>query len=234
MKTYGNLNMSKIKTIIFDFDETMYSSSTIRERYVDYIKNTVMTLSNHTESETLALMEKYGFMSNGETRVSFGKNCDKFDVTKEQWDNYRVTNFFQIDYQNAQTVPNYIYKKLSKQFNLYIVSNEIYDNVNFKAKKMNIDTTPFKKIYAPTIEIVKNYVTKSEVYKMIQQSENCKFQEIMVVGDRYSVDIQPLVELGGNGLLIKHVDEITQFFNTNTHTKSIYKKPILKNALANI
>ena len=35
---------------------------------------------------------------------------------------------------------------------------------------------------------------------------------MMVIGDRYSVDIQPLEELGGNGVLIKNVDEITSFF----------------------
>ncbi len=233
MKTYGNLNMSKIKTIIFDFDETMYYSSTIRERYVEYIKKTVMTLSDHNEKETMELMDKYGFTSNGETRVSFGKNCDKFGVTKQQWDDYRIKNFFQIDYDTAKTVPNYIYDKLSKKYNLYIVSNEVFENVNYKAKMMHIDLQRFKKVYAPTAEILKNYLTKSEVYKIIRESENCKFQEMMVVGDRYSVDIQPLEELGGNGLLINHVDEITNFFNKVTNEQPTYKKPILKKALAN-
>ena len=212
MKVYGNLDLSKIKTIIFDFDETMYYSSTVREKYVEYIKKTILTLSSLDEKTADELMAKYGFTADGETRVSFGKNCEKFNVTKQQWDNYRIKNFFQIDYNNACTAPNELYQNLSKHFNLYIVSNEIYDNVLFKAKKLNIDLTPFKKVFAPTLKILNNYCTKSDVYKNIKQIEDCQFEEIMVVGDRYNVDIQPLEELGGKGLLVKHTDEICDFF----------------------
>lgn len=212
MKIYGNPDLSKIKTIIFDFDETMYYSPTIHETYVGYIKKTVMKLTDKDEAEVLSLMNKYGFTSTGESRISFGKNCEKFGVTKEQWDNYRITDFFQIDYSTAKIVPNVVYKMLALKYSLYVVSNEVYDNVLYKANKLNIDLTPFTKVYAPTVDQLKNYLTKSEVYKLIREKEQCAFDEMMVVGDRYSVDIQPLEELGGHGVLIKNVDEITSFF----------------------
>ena len=98
MTIIGNPNFDKMKVIIFDFDETMYYSPTIREKYVEYIRNTILILNPALKDNVDELMEKYGFTSGGEKRVSFGKNCDKFNITKEQWDNYRIKNFFQIDY----------------------------------------------------------------------------------------------------------------------------------------
>ena len=212
MKIYGNPDLSKIKTIIFDFDETMYYSPTVHEAYVAYIKKTVMKLTGKDEAEVLSLMDKYGFTSTGEGRVSFGKNCEKFGVTKEQWDGYRITDFFQIDYSTAKIVPNVVYKMLALKYSLYVVSNEVYDNVLYKAEKLNVDLSPFTKIYAPTVDQLKNYLTKSDVYKLIREKEQCAFDEMLVIGDRYAVDIQPLEELGGNGVLIKNVDDITEFF----------------------
>ena len=212
MKIYGNQDLSNIKTIIFDFDETMYYSPTVHEIYVGYIKKTVMKLTGKAETEVLLLMDKYGFTSTGESRVSFGKNCEKFGVTKEQWDSYRITDFFQIDYATAKIVPNVVYKMLALKYSLYVVSNEVYDNVLYKANKLSIDLSPFTKIYAPTVDQLKNYLTKRDDYKLIREKERCSFDEMMVIGDRYSVDIQPLEELGGNGVLIKNVDEITSFF----------------------
>lgn len=210
MKTYGNIDINQLKAIIFDFDETMYSSDTIKEEYQEYIKRTVMSLSNHNEAETMKLMKEYGFLSDGNERVSFGKNCEKFGISKKCWDNYRVNNFFKINFNNAKVVNNELYKELSKICKLYIVSNEIKDNVIFKAEKLNIDLNNFT-IYAPTIETMYNYHTKKDNYLNIGEILSCNSDEMCVIGDRYNVDILPMLEIGGNGLLISNVDEISTF-----------------------
>lgn len=211
MKTYGNIDINQLKAIIFDFDETMYSSDTIKEEYQEYIKRTVMSLSNHNEAETMKLMKEYGFLSDGNERVSFGKNCEKFGISKKCWDNYRVNNFFKINFNNAKVVNNDLYKELSKICKLYIVSNEIKDNVIFKAEKLNIDLSNFTKIYAPTIETMHNYHTKKDNYLNIGEVLSCNSDEMCVIGDRYNVDILPMLEIGGKGLLISNVDEISTF-----------------------
>lgn len=206
---------NNLKVIIFDFDETMYFCETLKESYIDFIKTAITSLSNNTEEKALELMEQYGFMKRGESRISFGKNCDKFGVLKDDWDRYRVKNFFQFDYANAKIVDNNLYKKLSKSYSLYIVSNEVLENLKYKAEKLGIDLSPFKNIFAPKIDEVLTYSnTKKQVYEKIKQIENCHFDQMIVIGDRYSVDIEPLVELGGKGLLVKHTDEIENFIET--------------------
>ena len=205
----------KIKVIIFDFDETMYTSSTIKEYYVKYIKQTLTDLTSLSEKEILTLMEKYGFMSNGKERISFGKNCEKFGVTKEHWNNYRIDNFFQIDYKNAVTSNNEIYEKLSKLKKLFIVSNEVKENLVYKAHMMNIDLKPFT-IYAPLKKDVLTYKSnKEDCYKKIIEECQVSPDEVLVIGDRYNVDILPLENLGGHGILINNAKQIEDIFKEN-------------------
>lgn len=205
----------KIKVIIFDFDETMYSSSTIKKYYVRYIKQTLSDLTSLSEKDILTLMEKFGFMSGGKERISFGKNCEKFGVTKEQWNNYRIDNFFQIDYKNAITPSNEIYEKLSKLKKLYIVSNEVKENLFYKAKMMNINLEPFE-IYAPLKKDVLTYKSsKEDCYKKIINECKVSPESVLVVGDRYNVDIFPLENLGGHGILINNAKQIEDIFKEN-------------------
>lgn len=216
MQLYGNFIPKKVKIIAFDFDETMYYSNNIKEFYIKYILKTVMTLTGRSEKESMELLDKYGFTSGGDKRIGFGKNCEKFGVTIHQWNDYRIKNFFQIDYANAKTVSNELYKELAKRYKLYIISNEVLENLHFKADKLSIDLSPFTKIYAPTTDNVLNYNSnKKEVFEKIREENNCLFEEIFAIGDRYAVDIEPLVELGGNGLLINRVDEIENFWKVN-------------------
>ena len=210
------MDKHKCKVLIFDFDETLYYSHNMKDYYVNYILTTLQNLTDLTKEKALELMNKYGFTSNNGERVSFGKNCDKFGVTKQQWNNYRIDNFFQIDYSSAEIVDNSLLNDLSKLFNLYIVSNEILENLEYKAKMLNIDLSVFKKIYAPLKKDVLNYKSsKQEIYKQIIEEENCKPQEVFAIGDRYAVDVQPLIELGGTGLLVKRPSEISDFFLFN-------------------
>lgn len=208
-------NFENIKVIIFDFDETMYYSSNIKEYYTEYIKSTLKALTSYDDETIISTMQQYGFFAGGNERISFGKNCEKFGVTKEQWNSYRIDNFFQIDYEHAETANNDTYVKLSKTKKLYIVSNEVLENVKYKAEKMNINLDPFI-IYAPTKQNVLNYQSnKQEIYRKIIEQNNCLPSEVIVLGDRYNVDIKPLEELGGSGILIKHAKEIDEIFKEN-------------------
>jgi len=204
-----------LKVIIFDFDETMYYSSNIREYYIEYIKTTLKNLTNYSERKILELMNEHGFTSGGETRASFGKNCLKFGVTPEQWNGYRINNFFQIDYKTAEVVDNKVLKELSRKYKLYIVSNEIYENIQFKAEKLGIDLSIFTLLAPKKSEVLDNKFVKQEVYEYILNENDIKASQAIVFGDRYHVDIQPLENLGGKGVLVKHPREIENYIKEN-------------------
>jgi FMN phosphatase YigB (HAD superfamily) len=139
--------------------------------------------------------------------------CSNFGISKQSWDNYRVDNFFEFDYDNADTVSHNTLTLLSKKYPLFLVSNEVKQNLNIKAKKLGIDTTLFQKIYAPSKETLNSHPTKKDIYKTIIASLHLKANEVIVIGDRLLVDVQPLLELGGSGFVIKHPSEIDEIAN---------------------
>jgi FMN phosphatase YigB (HAD superfamily) len=216
-------DMKDIKVIIFDFDETMYYSSTIRDFYINFIKKTIMTLSSKSEEETLILMKEVGFTKENKASPSFSSSCGRFGITKQQWDDYRIDNFFEIDYATAEVIDGKLLKNLSEKFPLYIVTNEIYKNLLIKAKNMNINLDFFKKLYAPSPEQLGNYFTKKQIYEEIIKNEGVKSNEVLVIGDRIKVDVNPVLELGGNGLIVKHPNEIKEFFDKHIQVKKTSK-----------
>ena len=79
------------------------------------------------------------------------------------------------------------------------------------AEKLGIDLAPFS-VRAPKPEELKNYRSKAQVYRQIEAELGCGFPAMMAVGDRFHVDIEPLLELGGCGAEVHHPDEIAALF----------------------
>lgn len=203
-----NLNENFIvKAIVFDFDETMYSSPTQNDAYVRYIFNAILNLSNYTENQAKKIIEDFGFDKVGQARVSFGKNCEKFGIKQSAWNEYKIDNFFEVDYDNAIIVPNNLYFELSQKMPIFIVSNEIKENLVYKANKLGIDLSPFKDIYAPT-KANPSMIEKKDM--MLQIINNLKIEKnnLLAIGDRYNVDIKPCEELGGAGIEVSGSQEV--------------------------
>ena len=72
---------------------------------------------------------------------------------------------------------------------------------------MNIDLSIFSRIYASDGEKLQ-IINKQEAYKDILQSEGLVPSQVIVIGDRYNVDIKPFEEIGGGGVQITNTDEV--------------------------
>lgn len=212
---HGN-DLQNIKLIIFDFDETLYSSPTAQIYYENFIKKAILDLSNYTEEQALKIMNDFGFTKRGENRVSFGSNCEKFGIKKNAWNTYKLNHFFEVDYSNTSTVSDQLLNELKKRFKLALVSNEIFENIEYKAEKLNINLSIFNKIYAPTKQNIDNfYKNKQEIYSVLSKDFATTPQEAFAIGDRYKVDILPLINLGGAGVQIENTNEVNEFLKQN-------------------
>lgn len=99
MEKFIKTSLKDIKVIIFDFDETLYYSSNIREYYINYIFNTIKTLTkvkDWTDEDILNKMAEIGFTKENKTSPSFTSSCNKFGVEREDWNNYKIDNTSKI------------------------------------------------------------------------------------------------------------------------------------------
>ena len=110
-------------------------------------------------------------------------------------------------------IDNNILKKLSTHYPMYVVTNEVYKNILIKAERLGIDLSIFKKLLAPSAEALLsgNAKTKKELYQDIIESEHVMSNQVLVIGDRIKVDVEPMLELGGNGIVVTRPKEIEEF-----------------------
>lgn len=194
-------NNKNIKCVIFDFDETLYYSETMEDEYIEYIKKAVIKLTNQSEEKVVSLMEEIGFVKDNQKRPRMRNSVVYFGSSIKDWEKYRKTHFFIPNPLNIIAVNNKSLRQLKKLYTLSIVSTEMISNIKIKAKYFDIDLSNFKYIYGSTSYGINTY--KSSFYKEIIKKDNYKAEEVVVVGDRLKGDIEPLIEMGGNGILIK-------------------------------
>ena len=196
MKEYLCSNVKNVKVLVFDFDETLYYSPDVREYYIKYIKSTILNLSSLTEMETDSLMKEVGFTMENKASPSFSSSCGRFGIQKRAWDNYRIDNFFLLNYKNAESIDNNILRKLSTHYPMYVVTNEVYKNILIKAERLGIDLSIFKNIY--TNNFVDLDFSKKKYYEKIMSENGVSPSEVMAIGDNYKNDIIPAKKLKMN------------------------------------
>ncbi len=206
MKEFTNSNLSyqDIRIIIFDFDGTLYYHNNIEKRYADYLKKVVLNLSYSPTIKANIDKEVYNnkYLIKNEDKISFSEICEEyFSVYRPDWEKYKITQFFEPAYKSTTTISNDILKSLSEKYKLIIVSNELKEHIYYKASKLGIDLSYFESIYSPSI---KHYHTclKSEIYRNIINNYLLDNSEFFVIGDTFHSDIEPILRLGGNGLLV--------------------------------
>ena len=201
----SGFEIKDIKCVILDFDNTMYYSTSIRTAHLSYLKLALTSLGRHSNEHADTLMQAVGFTHGNPHLPAFSANLDTFGITKQQWLDFTAKNFYTLDPEIIQTIPNEYYHKLAKRYPLYIVTNEYKDNIIKKAKLYNIDLSPFKLYCSASAG---DSPSKKQIYSEIIADLNISPHNTLSIGDRLKVDIDPLLELGGKGILVRNTDEL--------------------------
>lgn len=203
----------EIEVIIFDFDETLYYCPNAQTLYTDYLTRAILDLSYSTtiKKHVAEELTRRGYLGDKAERPSFSEHCEEyFSIYQPEWEAYKKKHFFEPDYSLSTIVDNGVLHKLSQKHVLILVSNEIIDNIAYKAQKLGIDLSVFARIYAPT----RDHPTgepKDEIYRRIINTYLLDGTQIYSVGDRYHIDIEPLLRRGGAGLLVDNTADTTKF-----------------------
>lgn len=214
MRSYfcSNYHNAKIKVVAFDFDETFYKSDNMKALYLNYIFKTFKVLCGFDDNKIKTIMNELGYTLESKIAPSFSQICTQFGVSEEEYHNYRIENFFEIDYDKAEVVGLDVLKRFKEKFKVYIVSNEIDKLFYNKMNKLKISPDLFDGIYCTPIDAMKTK-NKKEAYYDILKKNNCFPENLVVVGDRFKVDIEPALSLGASGFLVDGPKEIEKILS---------------------
>lgn len=207
---------SDIKAIIFDLDGTFYPYSFFEKQYYEFSIKAMIYLFKKDKEEAIRELSDYGVYEHYIPDKS--KSLTDYVLSKgisiDDWNTYRDNHFVISDFNHVETVNVCTLCELKGSYKLYLVTNNTWDTAKRILDELGIQTEMFEKIYSSeNMYVCKEKKGKGYVYSWIKEENNLQFKNMLAVGDRYNVDLLPLLERGGNGILVKTPDEIDMIQN---------------------
>lgn len=196
-----------LKVIIFDFDGTLYNGW-VWDGWQDYI-NKFLNSYFKTEKEKSEFLKKYvqGYEYLDERAICEG--LIKQNGTAKPMLDYLENEFYPYNSPDLQYISVDFLKNLNKKYHLYIVSNTPDKSVKIHLKNNNIDENLFREVIYNKCDSLNS--TKATKFEEIKIKENATPDEILVVGDTYSIDIEPAKRLKMNTLFIHSLQDIYNY-----------------------
>ena len=196
--------MEKIKAIIFDLDGTLYGlDDTVGIYYameVEFMKGYL----HKTENEVKAFLQENGVLPYRSEKAQSATDLFlRIGVPKSEWVTYREANFdvSGIDEEkaaSAETVAGF-----SEIAPIYLLSSNTYGNIARILGKIGIEPALFERVICSDRSPCKGLFTKKEVMESLCRELGFAPSALFSIGDRYHTDVEPLLELGGAGVVVK-------------------------------
>lgn len=199
---------NNIKLIIFDLDGTLYPRELYHKDYYDFTIESIISLFNLNRSNTIKTLNDFGITSNPEeNQGSVSALINSLGMSVNEWNLYRDKNFNIVELikPNYQLVSNLNF--LNKYYKIVIFTNNTKVATEKILKKIGITNEPTIDLIL-TSDFGLKLKPHKDGFKYIKEKFNLPFSEIVSIGDRKEVDIKPLIELGGNGILVSNPEEL--------------------------
>lgn len=193
-----------IKLIVLDIDGTFYPLGDITKRnYENGAKFLAKKLSISTD-EVKHRMKEYGIKPYAcEDNKSITSYVLAQGVNVEEWNDYRNKNFDISKIELSACVSPEIIQKLCEKFMLVTLSSNSRINVEKVMGFLKIDCHLFKEMICADVVVGQNkQFSKENEIKKLSDKYKIAFSEMISIGDRFATDIEPMIILGGMGILI--------------------------------
>jgi HAD superfamily hydrolase (TIGR01549 family) len=161
------------------------------------------SISRHTKR--LLLQNKISD-NPSEPQASVSALMVKLGVPLEEWNRYRDERLSLADQISYDRTLEVTVRQLSAHFRLVINTNNTRHITNRILVKLGLSKCNFSLIVTSDSEMPVKPRSASFLYVADQLRTNPK--EMLSVGDRYEVDIEPLLALGGSGVVVTGPEEI--------------------------
>ena len=200
------INCKIIKLIIMDLDGTLYSSSSYMEHYYDFAVKALEDCFGYSENEAKkTLLDNNVYPKATSENGSVTQLVLSLGMGLQAWTNYRDTNFH-IKIEEEKIVDKKVLYDITRSFPVFLLTNNTLSEVSALLSQMNISKKIFKKIITADSGEYKG--DKLEGIKLISKISGIALKNILSVGDKYWVDIEPFIKIGGNGFLVKNPEDI--------------------------
>lgn len=208
MQTY--LNNTFFETLIFDLDGTLYPRIIYLSEYYNFALKASKELLGLSDDEAKVFLESGNIFQNpiGEPG-SVSSLLVRRGISLRNWNDYRNKYFdisihVSLDIELVGTL-----QTLSKLYKLALITNNTSKITRQILNKLGLLETIFSVILTSDDNIALKPDIQSFAYVLKRLGTQPK--SMLSIGDRYNVDIAPVLTIGGSGVLVYEPHEITEF-----------------------
>jgi HAD superfamily hydrolase (TIGR01549 family) len=208
MKLY--LYNNKFSAIIFDMDGTLYPRAIYMTAYFDFTFNALQNLFGLSPADARQKLQTHGINRNPvKAQGSVSRLITSMGLSIKEWNEYRDQRFDLSSLVNQNRNLSGTISEISKFVKLALVTNNTQLMTSNILRKLSIKESIFSVIVTSDNGFPLKPDTDS--FSHIKRLLNVSINEIISIGDRYEVDVEPVLQLGGNGVVISTPEEITDF-----------------------
>lgn len=194
-----------IKVVIFDFDDTLYSDTNPlpwKNFCIKTVEYFLKKLKVEDSENILNIVKNSGFSDRQLIKFIVSLGAKEKDVK----DYMKSHNIEGNAFENCKKVSNTTLRDFQQYFVMYIVSNSLETSVQDNMELLKIDSSFFKDIISNKED------SKKGEYENIIKREGILPNELLVIGNSYSSDILPALEIGANGKVVTSADFLFEDF----------------------
>ena len=194
-----------IKVVIFDFDDTLYSDTNPlpwKNFCIKTVEYFLKKLKVEDSENILNIVKNSGFSYRQLIKFIVSLGAKEKDVK----DYMKSHNIEGNAFENCKKVSNTTLRDFQQYFVMYIVSSSLETSVQDNMELLKIDSSFFKDIISNKED------SKKKEYENIIKREGILPNELLVIGNSYSSDILPALEIGANGKVVTSADFLFEDF----------------------
>ena len=195
--------MNKIELIIFDLDGTLYNLSDVVEMNY-YMQLDFYSKYMHMDKEEVEEIFEHNniFKLKNDKSKSATEFFIKQGIPAVEWNKYREENFDVSAIKKVPEINDQLLNEFRKIAPLVLLSSNSLSNIKRILRHLQIDGSLFEEIVCSDNMKNDGEFKKIDEMKKISEERNINCENILSIGDRYKTDIEPILSLGGMGIVV--------------------------------
>lgn len=192
-----------VECIFIDLDGTLYDlDDVIRGVYrmqVDFLKE----YTDMTEAQIVSWFEEnHVYPYKTPQACSATALFAEAGVDKQTWSRYKDEHLDVSDVTPIDGICDDLLKALSTVAPVVLVSSNTMSNIEKILKQLGLSPTVFADVVSSDTAPCQGAFHKKAVFERLAKERSVPLSQTVSIGDRYATDIEPLLQLGGTGILL--------------------------------
>ena len=189
--------------IVFDVDGTLYNLDDVAA------ENYAMQVAFYAEKtgiskeEAEKIFEKNSILPyKSEAACSATEFFLRTGINADEWRAYRDSHTSPQSIRKETAVSNSLLKEYAALTKIILLSSNTASNIQKTLEWLGIEVNLFDAVFCSSTKLNGQLFSKAAMFSSLLERYHLKPGEVLSIGDRYATDIKPLVDMGGDGVLI--------------------------------